>query len=168
MTLTRLFKGIIIASLLLIAANLAFAGELIVDFEEDSVPVLNEELRKLKSDIDGVSSTRILMWYYSGAVATGTNVSARILVRFDATIINATAYVKTAPTGADMIIDINLNGTTLWASDKLTISDGDNDGETSSFDITEITTDDVFTLDIDQIGSGTAGANLTVQLEVTT
>jgi len=36
---------------LLLSTNLAFSDEIIVDFEEDSVPVLNEELRQLKSSV---------------------------------------------------------------------------------------------------------------------
>jgi len=44
----KLIQLLIITSLLLIPNNLVFSDELITDFEEDSVPVLNEELRKIQ------------------------------------------------------------------------------------------------------------------------
>jgi len=51
-------KRFILTLLLLFSFTLSgFATEeLIVDFEEDSVPVLNEELRKLKVDVDDVQA----------------------------------------------------------------------------------------------------------------
>ncbi len=157
-----------VTSLLLISTNLVFAQEVIPDFEKDSVPILNEELRKARNDITNISgdAKRVLMWYISGEQETGTDVSAYLVVPFSGTIITAQAHVKTNPTGADLIIDINKNGTTLWASGKLTISATATDGSKTTFDNTTVSVDDYFTVDIDQIGSTLPGENLTVLLYI--
>ena len=169
MTLTRLFKGIIIASLLLIAANLAFAGETIAGFEDEDLPVLNEELRQIINNQNNsdITQTRVLLWFVSGDLETGTTTSAKITIPFAGTITKALAVVKTAPTGAALIVDVNLNGTTLWASGKLTVSATATSGNKTTFDTTAVAIDDTLDIDIDQIGSTIVGANLTVQLHIT-
>lgn len=166
-----MFKKFTISFMVMMSLSLvSFADEVINDFDEKSVPVLNEELRQIRSNIRSISLSgsqkRVLVWYVSGELETGTNLSVRFDVPFSGTIIKATAYAKTAPVDDDLIIDLNKNGTTLWASDKLTISDGDSTGSKTSFDSTTVSVDDYFTLDVDQVGSTTAGEDLTVQLQI--
>ena len=158
-------KKVVLVFMLLALPINSFAIEPIAGFDKDKdLPILNEELRKLKvKDV-----TRVLLWYIAGEQATGTNVSARIIPPFPGKIIKATAYIATAPTGADLLIDINLNGTTLWASSgKLTIAASANAATAkTAFDNTAVAIDDYFTVDIDQIGSTVAGTNLTIQLHI--
>ncbi len=76
--------------------------------------------------------------------------------------------VKTAPVGADLIIDLNVGGTSIWAAtqaNRLTITDGGTTATQTSFDTTALSESDQLTLDIDQTGSSTSGADLTVQLK---
>ncbi|MFW6226425.1 MAG: hypothetical protein ACOC3V_05660, partial [bacterium] len=92
-----------------------------------------------------------------------------IYAPFSGTIKRVIGVVNTAPTGADLIIDININGTSIWNStqgNRLTITDGNTSGTQTSFDTTSVTEGDVITIDIDQIGSTTAGQDLTVQIEI--
>lgn len=81
----------------------------------------------------------------------------------------AYAYVKTAPSGADILIDININGTSIWnvtPSNRLTIPDGASDQAytATTFDTTSLSENDILTIDIDQVGSSANGADLTVEL----
>ena len=83
-------------------------------------------------------------------------------------IIGAYAYVRTAPTSADIIIDINKNGTTIWTTqaNRLTIAAGKNAGVQVTSDVVALTQDDRLDLDVDQVGSSVAGANATILLNV--
>ena len=104
-----------------------------------------------------------------GSLFTGTSVAPAIIVNNSLTIDTAYAYVKTAPTGASIIVDINLNGTSIWSStpaNRLTIPAGaaDQAYTQSSFDTTSLSEGDILTLDIDQVGSTVRGSDITVEL----
>ncbi len=102
------------------------------------------------------------------AATTGTNKANEIIVPFDSTIVRAMAFAKTAPTGAALIFDINNNGTSIWSvtqANRVTIADSANEATpVTSFDNPSLVADDNVTIDIDQIGSGTAGQDITVEL----
>ncbi len=75
--------------------------------------------------------------------------------------------VKTAPVGAAIIVDVNAAGTSLWsghAGSRPTIADGATIGEVTYMPTPTIAEDQLLTVDIDQVGSTTPGANLTVAL----
>jgi hypothetical protein len=141
-----------------------------------SIPVLpatdptssNEATRK--SYVDSVK-IKTLIWFISGAGAVGTNVSARLKVNFAGTITKAKAYAKTAPVGSNLIFDINKSGTSIWAStqaNRVKVTAGANeDTDQTNFDTSTFSADDIFTVDIDGVGSSTAGSDITVMLEVT-
>ncbi len=88
-----------------------------------------------------------------------------ISIPYSGSITKVIATVNTAPTGADLIVDVNINGTSIWnttQANRVTITDGNTTGNQTSFDTTSISENDVITMDIDQIGSTTAGQDLTV------
>jgi hypothetical protein len=102
-----------------------------------------------------------------GAVAaTGTSLTCEAVMPFSGKIVKAWAYAKTGPTGADLIFDINLDGTTIWATqaNRLKIVAGSQSGNTTTFDTTTFTAGQRFTIDIDQIGSTIPGQDITVVL----
>lgn len=102
-----------------------------------------------------------------GTVATGTSLTPLIGVHRALTIVKAYAYLKTGPTGADLIVDINKNGTSIWnatPANRLTVSAGNTEGTQTSFDTTSLAEGDTLTIDVDQVGSTVAGADLLVQL----
>jgi hypothetical protein len=83
------------------------------------------------------------------------------------TLTSVRASVATAPTGAELIVDINESGTSILST-KLSIDAGE---ETSTTAATPaVISDDALaddaeiSIDIDQVGSGTAGAGLKVYL----
>lgn len=104
---------------------------------------------------------------FVGDFEVDTNVTPVLPVHRALTIVRAYAVCKIAPAGANAIIDINKNATSIWAStqaNRLTITDGNTTGNQTAFDTTALAADDALTMDIDQIGSGTAGNGLTVTL----
>lgn len=102
-----------------------------------------------------------------GTLLTGTSLTPIIPVHRNLTIVKAYAVVKTAPTGADLIIDINKNGNSIWAStpaNRLKITDGNTYGSQTSFDTTTLSEDDSITVDVDQVGSTVNGSDLSIYL----
>ncbi len=73
-------------------------------------------------------------------------------------------HVKTAPTGASIIVDVNKNGTTIFTNqaNRPEIAAGSTEDESGVPDITALAKDDALSMDIDQKGSGDAGADLSV------
>lgn len=122
------------------------------------------------SDILGY--TRQILWYLPDAtLATGTDKSATIVYRGpDLTLTRWDFRAKTAPTGAALIADVNVAGTSLWnttQANRPTIAAAATSGTGTAFDTTTLTTGNVLTLDIDQIGSTVAGGQVTLILEGT-
>tara|TARA_B100002019_G_scaffold293453_1_gene321170 strand:+ start:819 stop:1184 length:366 start_codon:yes stop_codon:yes gene_type:complete len=92
------------------------------------------------------------------AVTTGTQ---RYYLAYASFLKNVEAYVNTAPVGADANISIIKNGSTTIKTLSISAgatSSGDN---TTSISLAE---GDYLTVDITQIGSSTAGADLYVNL----
>lgn len=125
----------------------------------------------LKGDGVGTSAWGVVNrapgWYVNGTLSTGANFGPRWVMPQAMTIVKCWLIVRTAPTGAAILIDINKNGATIWATqgDRATIADGATSGNTTTFDTTALAAGDYLDLDIDQVGSTTAGVDLTVVLE---
>jgi hypothetical protein len=85
------------------------------------------------------------------------------------TIQSVRANVGTAPTGASVIVDVNIDGTTIFTTqaNRPTIAvAGFTSGKVTNMNITTVAAGSYLSIDIDQIGSTIAGSNLTVQVEV--
>ena len=102
------------------------------------------------------------------ALTTGT---AKVTLRMPTagTLTAVKATVTTAPVGSDLIVDINEAGTSVLST-KLSIDDGEKTSETAAtppvISDSALADDAEITIDIDQVGSGTAGAGLKVTLYV--
>jgi hypothetical protein len=127
---------------------------------------LKGTLSAMESNIDIYKYLYFLM--PDDALVIGLNKVGRIYVDFKGTIVEVQASVITAPVGTDLICDLNLNGTTIWATqaNRIKIIDGDNVATQTSFDSVVVAPGDYFTLDIDQVGSSTPGAKLVVRLKI--
>lgn len=100
----------------------------------------------------------------SGNISVATNVDLSWIAPVPLNIIEVYGYIRTAPTGAAALIDINKNGTSIFAT-RLTIADGANTGSAKEIRIAgqpHLNINDRLDIDVDQIGSGTVGANLSV------
>lgn len=100
--------------------------------------------------------------------ASGTMTAAAGKMRWvapcDGEIVGVTAAVLTAPTGATLIVDVNKGGTTIFTTqgNRPTIAISGTSTAVKTPDVTSFSAGDVFTVDVDQIGSSVAGADLHV------
>jgi hypothetical protein len=110
-----------------------------------------------------------------GTLAVGTNLVPAIIFPRACTIQKVCARVGTAPTGASLILDINKYGTDEVADGSIfdgvtrpTLAAGDYEDSVTSFHATYsvLAADEYLTIDIDQIGSTVAGADLSITIEV--
>ena len=120
---------------------------------------------------DGVDSKAIpkgFAFAVAGTLTTGTSVTPLLIATQAQTISKVYVNVKTAPTGASIKVDINKNGISIWnttQANRVVIADGATSGTQTSFDTTALVEGDVLTVDIDQVGSTTAGADITVTVK---
>jgi hypothetical protein len=91
-----------------------------------------------------------------------------LLLDGDYTLESYTLACGTAPVGADIILDVNKNGVSLFTTqaNRPTIPAGSLNGTTTLPDIKTFTAGDKITIDVDQIGSTFAGANLDLVLRL--
>jgi hypothetical protein len=82
------------------------------------------------------------------------------------TVLGVYISVGTAPVGADVIVDVNQNGTTLFTTptNRPTIPDGAHTSSLAVPDTVTLADGDYITVDVDQVGSTTPGSDLTVQI----
>lgn len=100
-----------------------------------------------------------------GDLETGTDVSpAPIPAYCSGKIKEVYVYVKTVSAGSSIIVDVNKNGTTIFTtqSKRPEISAGNHSDTSDEPDVTSFVKNDLFTFDIDQVGSTTAGADIIV------
>jgi hypothetical protein len=104
----------------------------------------------------------------SGALTVGAGVS-RLPIGAACTVVNVRAMVGTAPAGSAVTVDVNKNGTTLFTTqgNRPSIAAGANASGAAVPDVTALAAGDYLTVDVDAIGSGTAGSDLTVIITVT-
>lgn len=134
--------------------------------DKDGVPTLYA-INDAGTDFEIGERHSTLVFTYPDALVVGASVSSLLVATRDMTITKAYANVKTAPTGQAIVIDINKNGTTIWSTqaNRVQIAAAASSGTQTSFNTTSLAEGDVLTMDIDQVGSGTAGADLTVSLK---
>jgi hypothetical protein len=103
----------------------------------------------------------------TGALTVKTGAS-RIYLEGNYTFETCRAAVNTAPTGAAVICDVNKNGTTIYSTQgarpQIAISGFSATGNSPA--INTFTIGDYISVDIDQIGSSVAGADLTVTIRL--
>ena len=106
-----------------------------------------------------------------GAAAVAVGV-ARMVAPVSGRIVAAAVSAETAPTGADLIIDVNVGGASVFAvaGDQPTIAAGANDSAvapaTAAAAATDFVAGDVITVDVTQVGSTVAGSDLTVTIAI--
>jgi hypothetical protein len=103
----------------------------------------------------------------SGSLAVGTNQTPLIRITASETIQKISADLKTAPTGQSVVFDVNKNGSTIWSTqvNRLSVSAGATVGNQTTFNTTAMADGDLLTVDVDQVGSGTPGADATITIK---
>jgi len=115
----------------------------------------------------GAMAYETLNFFLSGGQSTGT-LKGGALVGIAGTIVDVRARILTAPVGSTFIVDVNKNGTTIFTTqaNRPTVADGENVSSTTAPDVTAVAAGDYLSVDVDQIGSGTAGSNLLVSVTI--
>ena len=138
--------------------DLGSGNELYAEDESGNVTQITES---------GALNVRAQIGYtVSGALAVDTNVCFPFRPSGAFTVSEVYVEVKTAPTGATLIIDVNKNGTTIFTDQSLrpTIAISGTTATSGTPDVTTFAKDDQITIDVDQIGSTLTGEDLTVQV----
>lgn len=80
------------------------------------------------------------------------------------TIYGVWPAVGVAPTGADLVLDVHKNGATIFSTqaNRPRVTAGSNGGALAVPDVTTIADGEYLTVDIDAIGSGVPGADVSV------
>lgn len=100
----------------------------------------------------------------AGTLATGTG-TLRYRMPVACTVQHVRLAVGTAPTGAAILVDVNKNGTTIFSTqgNRPTVAiSASAETATTAPDITAYAAGDYLTIDVDQVGSSVAGADLSV------
>lgn len=115
----------------------------------------------------GPAGTTIVTFSMPGSLTIKVG-AGRQYVEQSYTISAVRASVGTAPVGSSIICDVNKNGTTIYTTqgNRPTITTGTNTATANSPNITSLSAGDYLTVDVDQIGSSTAGADLTVTITI--
>lgn len=122
-----------------------------------------------------VGATMVVL-FQGGAASVASNVQ-RVRIPFNYSLINAVVTATTAPTGANLIVDVNRvavssgslgAATTVFTTqaNRPTITAGQNVSTVGAPDTAQVdgSSGDVLAFDVDQVGSTVAGSDLTVTL----
>lgn len=104
----------------------------------------------------------------AGTLVVGASLTNALIATRSLNIEKIYAYAKTAPVGAAIICDVKKNSGSIWGSNpvnKITIPDGQQSANQTSFDTTNLAEGDVLSVDVNQVGSSTSGADLTIQVK---
>lgn len=119
--------------------------------------------------VDAVPFSRIEAYTFSVtgnlAVATGKH---RIYLEGSYVVETIRVAVGTAPTGSSVLVDVNKGGVSLFTTqaNRPAIASSANSGTANNPDVTTFAANDYMTVDVDQIGSTTPGADLTVTVRL--
>ncbi len=151
------------------ALNIDDAGRLFFDDDDSDLPYYYDGTDPYNAT--GWKGLLIIMARFSiqGTLATGSEVVPRIIFPHGGTIIRVDASVITAPTDADLRIDLEKGGTNsiFDTNDYVAITDGNTEGNSTDMVAVHsvLAAGDYLTVDIDQVGSTVAGADLSVSIE---
>lgn len=147
-------------------------GDVIVDDAAGETVTITkwESKRATASDLAGTAPTHSIQIAVSDETTPLTVGSAKVTFRmpYAFTLTGIRASVTTAPTGADLIVDVNEGGATIMTTNKLRIDAGEKTTTTAAtpptLTDTALADDAEITIDVDQVGSTIAGAGLKVSL----
>lgn len=144
-----------------------------VDAPAATVPDANATTKgivQLDNDLGGTAAlprtSRELIYTAAGTLTVKVGTS-RLYFEQARTLVSIRASVGTAPVGSSIIVDVKKNGTTIFTTqaNRPTIPAGANtSGLVTNMDVTAVAAGDYLTVDVAQVGSTTAGADLTVQI----
>lgn len=102
----------------------------------------------------------------AGTVSTASIAGA--IVPYVGRIVKVSAWAVTAPTSATMILDCNINGTTIFTTpgNRVIITAGSTAVFSGTPEVFNVSAGDKITIDFDQVGSGVAGADVRIMVDI--
>ncbi len=146
---------------------------LLVSIKKEELDHIERGISDLQTEVDaheGLTLTAhggmrgTFAFSYPGALTEAPGTS-RLVFPAAATLVGIRMACNTAPVGENLICDVHKNGTTIFTTqgNRPTIIDGAYATAASAVpDVTAVAAGDYLTVDIDNIGSGTAGSDLTL------
>lgn len=134
--------------------------------DPDKLDLTDGEETVLHSHANSGAIKTTLSFAVTDILTTGTDKAPTIVAPCTLTITKVKVVVKTAPTGASIIVDVNKAGATIFTTqgNRPEIAIGETQDDSGTPDVTALAEGDKVTIDIDQIGSTVAGADLTVEV----
>lgn len=114
---------------------------------------------------NGKRQASIVTLSSEAVLSLGTG-KARVRMPVAGHIVGVTVSVLSAPAGSSAIFDVNKNGTTIFGTqaNRPTVAAGGVSATAGAASVKAFAAGDVITVDVDQIGSGTAGTGFTVAI----
>lgn len=112
------------------------------------------------------TALKTVTFYIAGNQSVGTRKFAFVMPEAG-TYVGTKLQVGTAPASTALIADVNKNGTTLYTTQgrRPTIAAaGTLSTESATANVTTLAANDVITVDVDQIGTGTVGADMSINI----
>ncbi len=108
-----------------------------------------------------------MVWYLDGTQSVRTGVGAQVTMPFSVTLESVTLNAKGAPTGSALIVDVNMGGSSIFSTRPQIDAGATTGGSSAVFSQTEIPVNALMTVDVDQVGSTSAGSGVTIILRGT-
>lgn len=117
--------------------------------------------------VDRVEATIPYVWSYSGTQLVRSGVM-RLYLDGDYEYVGAVAGMAAPPLGAALLVDVNLDGTTIFGNQasRLAVPAGAHTGTAGTPTVTDLDQGGYVTVDVDQVGSGDPGDDLSVVLSL--
>lgn len=122
------------------------------------------------ADVSSAAKTECIMLAASDestALTVATD-KVKFIMPYAFTLTGISASVTTAPAGSTLVVDVNEAGTSIMTTNKIVIDADETSTATAAtaptLTDTALASGALITIDVDQIGSGTAGAGLKVYL----
>ena len=116
--------------------------------------------------MSAVTATSFFTMDHDETLATGS-AKARLVMPCDGVITNVTACTLSAPVGASVILDVNKGGTTIFTTqaNRPTVAAAATTATLAGQpEVTSFSAGDVLSVDVDQVGSTTAGTGFCVAI----
>lgn len=125
--------------------------------------------KKFLSDITikGLDPLEDVMPFARAGALTASTGAAPFRWPFAVVILGISAIVGTAPTGANILLDVNKNGTTIFTTQgnrPAIVAGATATASEAVPDVTTVALGDVYKIDVDQVGSSVAGSDLQVNI----
>ena len=115
---------------------------------------------------DTLKVWKTIVFTVPGVLKAGTQVAPTIIVDAAMEIDHVYGYVRTPSSVSAVIADVNKNGTSIFTNqgNRVWLVAGDNEDQTDTPGVTSLLKNDRLDIDLDQVDSGGAAADLTVEV----